>query len=193
MPDRRAGDHPPTDVSVHGKGPEMTDAARRAPSIAGVLALIAGLVVASKALAACPIELSVYGDRDKVAEINFTPTEKSAATANTFRMILEKDVVLDGIVMWGTGAGRPNGMLMHKCPEGDVTGEELAVCTVWQGVIYTSDRQGNIALLPAKGTAAPSKLIFPDLGPSLTAASAFGPEGLAKTPWDVFEMIGCQE
>jgi hypothetical protein len=145
------------------------------------------------ARAACPIELAVYGDLENAAEINFTPTAASAATTNTFRMILEKDVVLDGMVMWSEGVARPNGILMHKCPEGDVTGEELVACTVWQGVIYTSDKQGNIELLPAEGDAAPEKLILPDLGHSLRNSSAYGANGFSKVPWDVFAMKGCQE
>ena len=72
-------------------------------------------------------------------------------------MLLDNDVVLDGIVQWSDGVARPNGMLMHKCPEGDVTGAELAVCTVWQGVIYTSDDKGNIELLPAEGAGCAAK------------------------------------
>ena len=82
---------------------------------------------------------------------------------------------------------------MYKCPEGDVTGEELAACTVWQGVIYTSDEQGAIALLPAQGSDAPPTLIFPDLGPSLRLSAAYGESGFSKIPWDVFALKGCQE
>lgn len=165
---------------------------RRCAAILAV-GLASLILVASPASAACPIELAVYGDRDNAAEINFTPIGEAAVTTNTFRMILEKDVVLDGVVMWSADVARPNGILMHKCPEGDVTGEELAVCTVWQGVIYTSDGQGNIELLPAEGVDAPEKLIFPDLAHSLRRSSAYGANGFSKLPWDVFAMKGCQE
>lgn len=164
---------------------------RRHKAAAMGLAFLA--LIASPARAACPIELAVYGDRDKAAEIDFTPVGEAAVTTNTFRMILEKDVVLDGVVMWSADVARPNGILMHKCPEGDVTGEELAACTVWQGVIYTSDSQGNIELLPAEGVDAPEKLIFPDLAHSLRRSSAYGTNGFSKLPWDVFAMKGCQE
>ena len=58
-------------------------------------------------------------------------------------MVLDKGVVLDGIVMWTDGVSRPHGSLMYKCPTGDVTGDELAACTVWQGVIYSVGRQGQ--------------------------------------------------
>jgi hypothetical protein len=162
--------------------------AARAIAVLGILA-----ASSAPAFAACPMELSVYGERDSVAEINFTPTGNAAVVTNTFRMLLEDDLVLDGIVMWTEAVPRPSGMLMYKCPTGDVTGAELAICTVWQGVIYTSDDQGNIDLLPAEGADAPAKLIFPDLARSLERSAAFGEDGFSKVPWDVFALKGCQE
>lgn len=145
------------------------------------------------AFAACPIELATYGSTEGAAELDFTPSGEAAAVTNSFRMLLDNDVVLDGVVMWSDDVARPNGMLMYKCPEGDVTGEELAICTVWQGVIYTTDNSGTIGLLPAEGERAPEKLIFPDLGPSLRASSAYGAHGFSTVPWDVFALKGCQE
>lgn len=153
------------------------------------------LVVASAlpAVAACPLELAVYGEAQSGAEMSFTPKGEATLVTNAFRMLLDNDVVLDGIVMWTEAPERPAGMLMHKCPEGDVTGEELDKCTVWQGVIYTSDKQGNVALLPAEGQPAPDTLIFADLGPSLRHSSAYGVGGFSKVPFDVFALKGCQE
>ena len=162
-------------------------------AIAALVASSQAILLATPALAACAIELATYADRDGVAELEFTPTTDAATVTNTFRVLLDNDVVLDGVVQWSDPAPRPNGMLMHKCPEGDVTGEELAVCTVWQGVIYTSDDKGNIELLPDEGEAAPPRLILPDLGPSLRLSAAYGAGGFSKTPWDIFALKGCQE
>lgn len=175
--------------------PSLSCRAISFPAFSRVAALLVALcsIVISPAHAACPVELAVYGDRDNAAEIDFTPVGEAAVTTNTFRMILEKDVVLDGVVMWSADVARPNGILMHKCPEGDVTGEELAACTVWQGVIYTADGQGNVELLPAEGVDAPEKLIFSDLAHSLRRSSAYGMNGFLKLPWDVFQLKGCQE
>lgn len=145
------------------------------------------------AYAACPIELATYGEPDAKARLEFRPTGEGAAVTNTFKMLLDNNVVLDGIVMWTEGVRRPVGMLMYKCPEGDVTGEELAVCTVWQGVIYTSDKSATISLLPAEGAAAAERLILSDLGASLRASSAYGANGFTNVPWDVFSLDGCQE
>jgi hypothetical protein len=155
---------------------------------------VAGLALtASTAHAACPFELAVYGDAENAAEIDFRPTGESAVVTNTFKMVLDKGVVLDGIVMWTEGVARPHGSLMYKCPTGDVTGDELAACTVWEGVVYSADDKGNIALLPAEGVDAPKTLIFPDLGASLQMSAAYGANGFSKVPWDVFSLKGCQE
>ncbi|WP_292642963.1 hypothetical protein [Mesorhizobium sp.] len=159
--------------------------------IAGSLVFLAA---GSVARAACPIELAVYGDTQSGGEIDFTPTGTSSATVtNSFRIILDNNVVLNGIVMWNEGVSRPNGALMYKCPEGDITGEELAACTPWHGVIYTSDDKGKIGLLPAEGVEAPKTLILPDLGPALRQSSTYGGSGFSKVPWDVFALKGCQE
>lgn len=159
-----------------------------------IVGFLAALTAAnSSAHAACPIELAVYGDSQSGSEIDFTPTGASATVTNSFRMILDSNAVLNGIVMWNEGVSRPNGTLMYKCPEGDTTGAELAACTLWNGVIYTSDDKGDIGLLPAQGVDAPKTLILPDLGPVLHQSSAFGGSGFSKVPSDVFTLKGCQE
>lgn len=158
--------------------------------VAGSLAL---LFTGSATHAACPLALAVYGEAESEAGIDFRPTMDAATVTNSFKMVLDKGVVLDGIVMWTSGVSRPHGSLMYKCPTGDVTGDELAACTVWQGVVYSADDKGNIALLAAEGTDAPQSLIFPDLGPSLQMSSAFGANSFSKLPWDVFLLKGCQE
>ena len=169
----------------------MTNVA--SPIVGFMAGSLAFLAAGSAAIAACPIELAVYADTQSGSEIDFTPTGTSAVVTNSFRMILDNNVVLNGIVMWSSGEARPNGSLMYKCPEGDVTGGELAACTLWNGVIYTSDDKGAIGLLPAQGIDAPKTLILPDLGPSLRHSLAYGGSGFSKVPSDVFTLKGCQE
>lgn len=142
--------------------------------------------------AACSQELAVYSEPETSASLEFRPA--GPATSHEFKLVFaENDVVLDGIVMWTEGVARPHGMLMHKCPEGDVTGEELAACTVWEGVVYAVDEQGHIDLLPPEGADAAAQLLLPDLGPSLRHSAAYGMNGLSKMPWDAFKLSGCQE
>ena len=149
---------------------------------------------ASSALAACPQELAVYADRDKVASIEFRPVAPDAAVHTAeFRVLFSQNgIVADGIVLWTEGVPRPTGIVMHDCPEGDATGEELAACTVWQGVIYAVDEAGGIDLLPRQGAAA-KKLLLPDFGPSVRHSALYGADGISIVPWDVFEISGCQE
>lgn len=150
-------------------------------------------LLAAPAFAACPIELAVYGDGEQGAGIDFSPAKDSATVTNAFTMVLDNGTVLDGMVQWSEDVRRPYGSLTYKCPEGDVTGSELAACTVWEGVIYTSDDHGGINLLPAQGAEAPKTLVFPGLGPSLKLSAAYGAHGFSKVPWDVFALQGCQE
>src|SRR5690606_26524617 len=119
---------------------------RQSVNARSLFASLLVMAAASPALADCPVELATYRDLEDAASVEFTPTGEGAAVTNTFRMLLDNDVVLDGIVMWSDGIGRPYGMLTYKCPEGDATGAELAACTMWEGVIYTSDDSGNIVL-----------------------------------------------
>jgi hypothetical protein len=155
--------------------------------------LAALLAAASPALAACPIELATYADTRGVAELEFTPGKGGATVSNSFRLLLGKDVVLDGIVQWTRGFERPYGWLSRGCPEGDVTGADLEACTLWAGVIYTSDETGSIGLLPAQGEDAPKTLILADLGPSLNVAKVVGSAAGVPVPDDVFALMGCQE
>lgn len=148
----------------------------------------------SNAFAACPQELAVYSERDAQASLEFTPVVEGAATKHTFKVKFpENGVVLDGIVMWTEEVARPYGIVMHDCPEGDVTGAELDACTVWQGVIYAVNEFGAVSLLPGQGAAAAIRLLLPDFGSAVRQSSAYGPQGVSTPPWDVFELSGCQE
>jgi hypothetical protein len=148
----------------------------------------------ASALAACPQELSVYSEPEAGASLEFTPAPPNGSTSHIFKIKFpENAVILDGIVMWTDGVARPHGIVMHQCPEGDVTGAELEACTVWQGVIYSVDDAGKVDLLPPEGADSAPQLLLPDFAPALRQSSAYGMGGVSKMPWDVFRMSGCQE
>jgi hypothetical protein len=159
---------------------------------AAVIAVV--LAGAGPALGACPQELSIYADRDQVASIEFRPVAPDEAVhTGAFRVLFSQNgIVADGIVLWTEGVPRPTGIVMHDCPDGDVTGEELAACTIWQGVIYTVDAAGEVGLLPRQGPAA-GRLLLPDFGPSVRHSALYGANGISIVPWDVFDISGCQE
>jgi hypothetical protein len=100
-------------------------------------------------------------------------------------------LVLDGYVMASEPVNRTNGFLFNNCPEGDITGDDIAACTVWQGVIYASGK-GRIDLLPPQGANAADEILLPGFGPALQASSAWGPEKATVAPWDVLTLKGCR-
>ena len=155
--------------------------------------VLAGLLAATAAPAAdCRQDRAVYEDRDGGYALSFEPVgSDAAATSHHFKLeILASGVVLDGIVMPGDPV-RSNGMVMHDCPEGDVTGEEIAACTVWEGVIYTLDAAGEAGLLPDGGAKAAETLLLAGFGPSLRYSALWEAGKASAVPQDVFRRKGC--
>lgn len=154
--------------------------------------VLAGSLAATAAFAdECRQDRAVYADRDGGYELSFEPTgSDAAATSHHFKLkVVSSGVVLDGIVMPGEPE-RSNGMVMHDCPEGDVTGEEIAACTVWEGVIYALDG-GDAALLPDEGGAAAESLLLSGFGASLRYSTLWDEGKANAAPWDVFKRKGC--
>lgn len=160
---------------------------------AGILLAMAALAEPGAAKAACPIELAVYGESSGEAEVEFIAGKANALVTNSFRMLLDRGSVLDGFVMWSEGIERPWGRLGYKCPEGDVTGEEIAACTAWEGVIYAVDAKGEVSLLPSEGEPAPQTLLFAGLGLALVHSRSNTGDGFTEVPFDAFTLKGCQE
>lgn len=155
--------------------------------------VLAGFLAATAASAAeCRQDRALYADRDGAYELTFEPVgSDAAATSHHFKVkILASGVVLDGVVMPGDPA-RSNGMVMHDCPEGDVTGEEIAACTVWEGVIYALDGAGDAGLLPEEGAAAAETLLLSGFGPSVRYSTLWDDGKATVAPWDVFRRKGC--
>ncbi|WP_432345732.1 hypothetical protein WMC41_19135 [Shinella yambaruensis] len=155
--------------------------------------VLAGFLAATAASAAeCRQDRALYADRDGAYELTFEPVgSDAAATSHHFKLkILASGVVLDGVVMPGEPA-RSNGMVMHDCPEGDVTGEEIAACTVWEGVIYALDGAGDAGLLPEEGVAAAETLLLSGFGPSVRYSTLWDDGKATVAPWDVFRRKGC--
>jgi hypothetical protein len=179
--------------SQPGRHGQAVPATPGATSLTAAFAALA-LAGADPARAACPQELAVYTDRDKAASLEFRPAPPEAAVrSSAFRVLFaQSGVSVDGIVLWTDEVPRPFGMLMHDCPEGDVTGEEIAACTVWQGVIYRADADGAVGLLAKEGPAA-ERLLLPDFGPSVRHSALYGAGGISILPFDVFDLSGCQE
>ena len=155
--------------------------------------VLAGLLAATAASGAeCRQDRALYADRDGGYELAFEPVgSNAAATSHHFKLkILASGVVLDGVVMPGEPA-RSNGMAMYNCPEGDVTGEEIVACTVWEGVIYALDGAGDAGLLPEEGAVAAETLLLSGFGPSVRYSKLWDDGKASVAPWDVFIRKGC--
>lgn len=143
----------------------------------------------------CSQAKAIYADEAGGYQLSFEPVGSEAAvTSNHFKISINgTGLLLDGVVMASGEPERPNGIVMHNCPTGDVTGAELAACTVWQGPIYTVDSAGKVGLLQGEDAPAAEKVLLPSFAPSLRASSAWG-EGKAQSDSsDVFEFMGCAE
>lgn len=148
-------------------------------------------MTATPALAACPQELAIYEDASGNS-LTFTPPHENMAAEHEFKLRLGQ-TELQGVVMWSKDPDRPNGIIMDQCPDGDVTGEELEACTVWQGVIYGLTKDATAPLLGKRGTPYAEALLLPDF-------SRYAMDHPFKTPLpgpvkadDVFKMKACQE
>lgn len=156
--------------------------------------LLIGFLAASAADAAdCRQDRAIYADRDAAYELAFEPVgSDAAATSHHFKVkVAASGAVLDGIVMTGEEVARSNGMIMHDCPEGDATGEEIAECTVWEGAIYALDGSGEASILPAEADGAADRLLLTDLGPSVRHSKLWEDGKASVVPWDVLIFKGC--
>jgi hypothetical protein len=167
---------------------------RRNPALAAGLGAALAFSGAFAANAACPQALAVYSEAEAPSSLEFRPAKPAAVTTHEFRIAFaENGVVLDGIVVSTDEVVRPHAIVMHECPEGDVTGEELAACTVWEGIVYAVDEKGEVVLLPKANAGAAAQLVLPGFALSLRHSRVYTAVGLTKLPWDVYKMSGCQE
>lgn len=161
-------------------------------SVLVALSLSASAIAPVKA-AECTQERAVYADSEGVYSLAFEPVDlESSSSTHRFKMaVKDSKIVFDGYVMPSDPVDRTNGMLFYNCPEGDATGEDLAACTIWEGVIY-GNASGKIDLLPKQGAQAANEILLPGFGPSLQASSAWGKDKATVVPWDVLTLKGCR-
>ena len=152
-----------------------------------------GIIMASPAYAACTQDRAIYTDRDDDYTLTFKhfPEDQPVATSNEF--VLQKndsDLKLDGVVMRDKAA-RPNGLMMYNCPSGDVTGNELNACTVWQGVLYALKEGADAEFLPKAKEPAAQALLLPDLSGAMGNFNFKLEKPIDTLPWEVFRFKEC--
>lgn len=159
---------------------------------AAVLCISALSALAQPALAACPQDLAIYEDSSGQA-LTFTPPDAEGRAAEHEFSVRVNGQELQGVVMWSTDPERPNGIVMDNCPDGDVTGEELEACTVWQGVIYGLTKEANALFLGKRGADHAEALLLPDFSRAVQAHVFKNSMPSPPKADDVFKMKACQE
>ncbi|MHC1547438.1 hypothetical protein [Phyllobacterium sp. K27] len=160
-------------------------------SLAAISAL--GIVFASPVHAACTQDRAVYTDSDDDYTLTFKhfPEDQPVATSNEF--VLQRnhtDLKLDGVVMRDEAA-RPNALIMYDCPGGDATGDELAACTVWEGVPYALKDSAEAVYLPQAKEPAAQALLMPNLSGAMSNFDFRLEKPIETFPWDVFRFKEC--
>ncbi|WP_405049269.1 MULTISPECIES: hypothetical protein [unclassified Rhizobium] len=162
----------------------------------GVGALFALLLlspVMAVAAPGCRQASAVYADRDGAYELRFTPINSDAAAAsNRFTLkVLKTSIELDGYVMPFNDPERAVGILMFKCPGGDVTGADLDACTIWRGAVYSVNAKGEIDNLQPEAAAAAENVFLPGVGPAIRQSQIWGNGKATVAPWDVLAFKEC--
>jgi hypothetical protein len=154
--------------------------------------LISSCAFAAPALAACPQELAIYEDSMGQVLSFSPPPPQGQAAEHAFKLSINGQE-LQGVVMWSEDPERPNGIVMDNCPNGDVTGEELEVCTVWQGVIYGLKPNADAGFLGKRGAEHAQALLLPDFSRSVQGHTFKNPMPSPPKAEDVFKLKACQE
>ncbi|MEJ1119407.1 hypothetical protein V9K92_13110 [Phyllobacterium sp. CCNWLW109] len=163
----------------------------RKQGLAAISAL--GVLFASSAYAACTQDRAVYTDRDDDYTLTFKhfPEDQPVATSNEF--VLQRndaDLKLQGVVMRDEAA-RPNALIMYNCPSGDSTGDELAACTVWEGVPYALKDGAQADYLPQAKEPAAQALLMPNLSGAMSNFNFKLEKPIETFPWEVFRFKEC--
>lgn len=163
--------------------------ARKAARLVLPLALLIG--AATAAMAACPQELAVYRGADGIGALEFTGG--GAGMHSEMRLLYPGVEPVTIYLSHDDRLDRAVAMLPLNCPEGDVTGEELAACLVYQGPVYEIDRESGVGGLPGAGVDAAESLLLPGLASALWGNPQFDGAGPKDRPAELFEISGCQE
>lgn len=158
-------------------------------------ALLASVSLATApASAACTQDRAIYTDRDDAYTLTFhtVPENLPVMTSNEFALQMnDSDLKMDGVVMWSEGVPRPNGIVMFRCPTGDVTGDELDQCTVWRGVIYALTEGADADLLPKAKEPAAQALLLPGFASAMGEFNFKLEKPIETFPWEVFRFKEC--
>lgn len=153
--------------------------------------VVASLVAVPAAGAACPQALAVYEGTDGAGSLAFTGAGESAA--QSVKISFEDMAPVTAYLTPSYAFERMEMVLPFDCPEGDVTGEELAACVIYQSAIYAIDDAGAVTGLPDGDQPAAERLLLPNFAGALWDNPQLDGKGSKSRPAEIFELKGCQE
>jgi len=141
----------------------------------------------------CTQDHAVYEDASHKYRLSFEATSEASAVSHLFTMeIANTDVKMDGNVQMTDVVPRSLGLLLNKCPDGDVTGADLEACTIWQGLVYAIDARGKVDNLNSGSAPASQQILLSDFGAALHQSKIWTDKKLLEAPYDVFSFKECR-
>jgi hypothetical protein len=157
-------------------------------SLLAAFSVVAGNVCAAE----CKQGSARYVDPESGLLLSFSSFGENVQVMHQFTIGLEgADTQLGGFVVVEGEPLRPISIVMNKCPDGDVTGEELEACTVWKGVPYGRFSDGNIGLLPLADEVAVTQILLPDFTRSVMSDPVWEEIETINDPFEVFDFKDC--
>lgn len=157
-------------------------------SLIAAFSIIAG----STSAAECQQGSARYVDPESGLFLTFSSFGDNVQVMHEFTIGQEKaEIQLSGFVVADGEPLRPILIVMHQCPDGDVTGQELDACTVWKGVPYGRFSDGNIGLLPLADDIAVTQILLPDFTRTVMANPVWEDIKTVNEPFEVFDFKDC--
>lgn len=142
--------------------------------------------------AACEQSKARYIDPESDLVFAFEEPSEQSAFLQTFSIGSDAaDIKIDGFITLEGNPLRPVAYAVHQCPDGDITGEELVECTIWQGVPYGLYSDGAVGLLPDEGEPAVKQLLLPDFARSVMSKPIWNELNIDREPFEVFDLLDC--
>jgi hypothetical protein len=155
--------------------------------------MIAPANATSSNAAACQQDNARYLDPESGLELTFKPLQEDDRFLQSFTVSSAKsEVTLDSFITLMGEPLRPVAFVVNQCPDGDITGEELSACTVWQGVPYALFGDGSIGLLPESSAPAVTQILLPDFARSVMSHKIWDTFN-SEEPFEVFDFKDCGE
>lgn len=166
---------------------------RQMKRLAGLLVSFSFVVGATASCSAdCKQDKAQYFDPESGLSLTFNPLEEGVGIMHQFTITAANtDIELQGFVYVDGTPLRPQAVVMHNCPDGDVVGEELAKCTIWRGIPYGLYDDGAIGLIPDASHGAVTQLLLPEFATALMSKPIWGELNIENEPFEVFDFQKC--